>query len=267
MSFGLEIKLDCKPRQAVGTEELYRLVGYRRLAVAIRTRASAAGADDPAHFEVTHRVETAAGGVVEEQLTAAKLDDCAEPLRVCEGSCSGCSANVTGTPFGCILSLSLPLSKAAEEWLAKLVPAQDTLCGQLFRRSAELMKYGDCDTLKEWRQAGFLASAAPVEHEGVTSDMVLHALLMSGDLPPHQSLALLLALGRLTSEGGTADDALRVVERLQTNPQSKDEGLSLTMELPVASAPDPCIEELRAILAGLFRAFTADAVVCMHPQG
>ncbi len=264
MPFGIEIALECAPRLALGGEELYRAVGLHRLAKEIRARSEAAGLDDAVALR---RTESASGEVGEERLDAADLERQAQPLDPLERYCAGCPASVTGEPFGCCLVLSFPISRRAEEWLAKLVPPPDTLCGQLFRRSAELMNYGRCDALDRWRSAGFFESAEPAEHDGVTSDMVLHALFMSGDLPPHQSLALSMALGRLVTEDGTADDALRAIEALQTDPAAREKPLNLELDLSDGGAEDQGIAELQAIFAGLFRAFSSGATVRMRPGG
>jgi len=260
------IDLDCQARRSLGAEFLLERIRDLSLADSMieRHRSASGRSVDPSEIRIRRRFVSLEGEEREEEVTAEELLRGFAPLEEFEGGCRGCPAALTGAPYSCIHSLSLPLSEAAERWLASQAAPPGTLAGQYLRRSMENLGWGAGGQFSAWREAGFLQAPAaiPLEGEaegGLDTDSLLHVMLQVGDLTPTHCLSLLLFVrGIRTMPDGDADDAIRAIERIQQ--QGTGEGMpELGYAIDPAQDDDRSTLELKLFLLGAFRAFSIQA--------
>lgn len=267
------IALDCEPRRQLGAEELVGLVQddvlARRLADEFR---KAKGDDYPDSEMIFTRRHIAADGAQESRdLSVADLKRGTEQLRALAPHCRECPAALGGADYGCVQSISFPITQAAEQWLLARIGPATTDCGRLFRASVVQMGYGRCEMLEEWRDVGFLESPEPLTRTEpgdpvlLSSDQILHAMLMSGDLSPVQALSLLLFTQALAlTDGGDTDAVLELIQAIQSG-QAEGATPELVF-LPMPGPEDePSLFELKTFLYAAFRAFSLGCALAVRP--
>jgi hypothetical protein len=266
------IDLDCPPRRDIGGDEL--LDGIRRLLLAdhVRKQVNDGKATAVPDWEIRfkRRLVTPDGETVESEMTVADVEQQAQPLREREGFCLDCPAAVTGAPYSCTQTIALPLSAKAEQWLVDRAAPPASLSGQLVRRSAEALGLGACETLDAWRQAGFLEAKSPLRPSGakdgdpLTSQQLLHAMLLSGDLPPASCLAILLHTQCLrTANGGGPDQVLVMIQQIQER-QSASGAPQLEFVLEPEPSDDASTLDLKVFLAAAYRAFSLETPLAIR---
>ena len=249
MAIHYYVDLNCQPRREVGAEVLLQMLRDRILASNVRQGYRDKFGDKMPESEMKFRRREVRedGSEIESEFSVEGVRAKTRDLDDLANFCKGCPAAVTGDPYRCIQSLPLPLSRPAEEWLLGRIGPPDSLTGQFFRQSAAKMNYGDCGRLDHWRKAGFLKAGEPLERQDdgderpVTSDQILHPMLMAGDLAPTHCLSLLLFTRALQTEaGGDADEVLEIIERVQLT-QSTEDVPALRCRLEPDPADDPSI--------------------------
>lgn len=258
------LDLDCVPRRELGAEELVRQVQAAVLADRLDGEFLAAGEDALPDSEKTFRQQasTPSGEDRSASRSVQDLRAASRGLEPLASHCAECPAALTGAAFGCVHSITLPISEAAERWLVERTGPPDTIAGQLLRASIEQLGLGDCALLDDWRAAGFLqAREAPTtgteSQQDVTADHLLHFLLMSGDLEPARALSALLFLRALSTdtemEFGT-DVVIRLINAFQIG---GGEGKLPEFVFTAFPAPDddPAVFEFKTLLLAAFRGF------------
>ena len=266
------IDLDCPPRRDIGAEEL--LDGIRRLLLAdhVRRQVNDGKATHVPDWEIRfkRRLVTPDGETQEQEMTVADVEEQARPLREREGFCTDCPAAVTGTPYSCTQTIALPISAKAEQWLVDRAAPRGSLGGQLTRRSAEALGLGACETLDAWRKAGFLEAKSPLrptaaeDADPLTSQQLLHAMLLSGDLSPAACLAVLLHTQCLrTANGGGTDQVLVMIQQIQER-QSAAGAPPLEFVLEPEASDDASTLDLKVFLAAAYRAFSLETTLAIR---
>lgn len=263
------LDMDCVPRSELGGTELVRQVQSAVLADRLDARFEEAGEGSLPDSEKTfdERKVTSAGEQHTEKRSVDDLRRASEALKPLALHCDGCPATLTGGDFGCVHSITLPLSEVSERWLVKRAGPPESLAGQLLRATIEQMNLGQCELLDQWRTSGLLQSERPKaididDHEAgealaVTSDHLLHFLFMSGDIEPTRALSALLFLRALSTdtdqELGT-DTVIRLIHAFQ---MGGGEGSlpEFVFTAPPQLSDDPSVFELKTFLFALFRAF------------
>lgn len=263
----------CEPRRQLG-DRLVPLAQKRVLALNLEREVGQAARDSPGDVVVRRRFSEPHSHGDDERYTLEELRAETAELDPFLPCCAGCPASLNGGPFGCIQTISFPIATEAEAWLLERIGPPDTLVGTFFRQSAAAMGYGqNCQRLIEWRANGYLQSPEPLARRNVesndivTSDMLLHAMLMSGDLDPARLLSLLLftrALG--TSDGGGPDEVLVLVSAIQAG-KIENEVPEFVFQLEVDEGDPPSIQDTKAFLLAAFRAFSLQVPLAIRMTG
>lgn len=261
MAIHFYVDLDCEPRRSLGADQLLAKLRELWMAEGVLHKYRQQHGPTPAsEVRFKRRVTTPEGEESEREMSAQELLDGTRVIEPFEQYCEGCPAAVTDTPFSCIQRLSLPVSEQSERWLAGTVGPPASLAGQLFRQSAGHMDYGTCETLDQWRAAGFLESKEPFPvgdpADGLDTNALLHAMLMVGDLAPAHALAVLLFTRSLaTTEGGGIDEVIKAIQYVQLT-QSTDDMPGLVFTPVPESGDDHSTLEFKLFLMAAYRAFS-----------
>lgn len=115
------VAFDCAPQQAVPVTDMVRIFKREAGARAIMEDLLSQGVSSAAALmeTVRYQVKTPDGEVREESYRLEEAFDDHERLQAYAMQCGGCSIG-GGSPFGCMGTVSYPISIAAEEWLASL---------------------------------------------------------------------------------------------------------------------------------------------------
>lgn len=256
------VNLNCPPREQLGEEPLFE--GVRAAVMAREIRASFVakyGPDvKPEQMRYRQRFTTPTGEEESRERTVADLQDDAALLEPLAPHCSGCLASITGHAYGCFGSVSLPISEKAERWLLSRIPKPGTKAGEFYRETA-MECYGGHENLANWRKATFLESPKRLarhdmgDGDPVTSDQLLHAMFLVGDIAPAHALALLLFTQAIVADDNSTDKALEVIEQVEAT--GSNTGVSqLGFSLIPEEDDDRSILDLKLFLAGCFRAFS-----------
>lgn len=266
------IDLDCHPRKELGPEVLLTMLRDRALAATVWKGLREQYGDEMPESDMTFRRREVHedGSQVETEFNVQEVREQTADLDRLAPSCDKCPASVSGEPYGCVQSIALPISEAAEEWLVRRVGSADSLTGHFFRQAVQGMNYGDCQRLKDWRAAGFLEADRPAEAIGegdgapVTSDQLLHPMLMVGDLSPAHCLSLLLFTRALeTDRGGNSDEVLEIVERVQLT-QSAEDVPGLRCNLTADPGDDPTIRAFKVFLHASYLALSLETSLAIR---
>ncbi|MCB2154031.1 hypothetical protein KQI84_04045 [bacterium] len=272
MAVHFYIDLNCQAREDLGAEPLLGMLRDRTLAATVRQGYRDKFGDKMPESEMKFRRREVHedGSEVENEFNVADVRERTSELDRLATICQGCPAAITGDPYSCIQSIPLPISEAGEEWLLSRIGPPDSLTGQFFRRAVEQMSYGDCDRLRDWRGAGFLKGKKPAERtdEGderpLTSNQVLHPMLMVGDLGPSHCLSLLLFTRALTTDqGADTDEVLQIIEQVQLT-QSAEEVPALRCNLQPEPADDPSVHAFKLFLNAAYRALSLEVSLAIR---
>ncbi len=265
----------CTPRKELGRNNLAGLfrdfVVCENIVAQLRAEQGELMSEDQMVF--TREVQSADGEIKYETLNIPELRQRTAVLEPMAEHCAQCPVSMNGRAFGCVQSVSLPITKEAESWLADRIPAPDTLAGQMMKQATLKMGYGNCETLDVWREGGFIhhpeGFAAPSwnNQEGApTTNQLLHAMLMVGDIVPTHALAILLFTGSLTTpQGGGGDEVIKRIEALQLDTEDEEPALELQFVHPPEDDDEPIIFEMKFFLMTCFKALTMGIPIAIRP--
>ena len=270
------VHVTCAPKQALGSGDavhgtwaLHELLKARSAADVIAQFAEQGGRS-PAGVSVTFGTSGPDNRVVEKSATFEELLEQSAPLEMHAGACHGCPANVFVKPFGCGGQIPYPISRAAEEWLMKLLQPTTTVGGFLCSHSIKDFGYTG-EPIRKMRARGLLESTTPVARvEGswlskrtVTSDQILQAMLAVGEpLNPAHCMGVLLWLGCLRLDGKslfTVSDAPLVQTLLGL--KTPDERRSRTTLDVGPQRQDLSTSSLQSLLKAFYLAWVLDVSI------
>lgn len=257
------IDLPCVPREAMGREDLARMVARWERAQAIRADfVSRYGARDEEEMRFRER-RVAVGGEQLQETSVAEIRRQCQPLEDLAHHCVGCPAALMGEPFSCHGAISLPIPAEAEAWLIDQVAPDGTRCASLFLDATDQHPIGP-SPFQGWRRAGFLAAAEPAtavrNGRTITSDQLLMELFAVGDIRPDHALGPLLYLQLLATEDGRrGDDVLAIVEGVSAASAGDIESApAIGFRLRPEPALGESIGELTHFFLAIFIAFSLE---------
>ncbi len=207
MAIDYIIEFDCKPKQALTAPGILERLKERERAEEVVDWFRSAGDNRPPDQMGFEFSQSTPGQTGEKQLIvvqdllehAAALDDHA-------WHCRHCPANRTGNAYGCIGSISYPITALAETWLLELLPLPDEpLVWLLLKQGIQKLGY-DGASVKALREVDrvdetnlrryFELPNAPQRRLGelrLSSDQVLEMIFGVGNLiiPNHAGILLL----------------------------------------------------------------------------
>lgn len=255
------VDLDCPPRMELGGDGLLELLARRERADAVAEQFAAKyKLADETKMRFREKTVTPDGAQGARETTVAELRAECAPLDAMAHHCMNCPASLGGQPYSCIGAVGLPISAAAEQWLVDSLPPAGDRATELFVDACANHGWGQHPLLARWRKAGFMeAQEAARGNRGgllVTSDQVLHELLLVGDIMPEHGLGVLAHLRAIVARGGTG-----VNEPMEAVMQVLETGLAEDApDLEFALAPqdgdDQSILELKLMLSGVYRALS-----------
>ncbi|MBN1680954.1 MAG: hypothetical protein JW966_11755 [Anaerolineae bacterium] len=257
MGIDFIIHYDCEPKNALALEGLMgRLKGRDRANAIIQLYRVEGDTRSPSQmgFEMVRR--TADGTEETEVIVVQQLLDAAEELRPWEHHCTGCPANRTGVPFGCVGTINYPVSTLAERWLLDQLPDSDhPLVYMLLQRALRDLGYsGQAATPLREQEGVFLENPRPLERDfggGIISgDQVFEMLFLSGPIQPAHGALILQFFG------GISPDLDADVMMLFAAPPSPEWIAQHAPFQHVASVrDDESIEHLKAFFRAIYIAF------------
>ncbi|HUG24715.1 hypothetical protein [Piscinibacter sp.] len=202
MSVDYFAEYPCSVRAAVSDGELFRIETARRVAddamAAMRGNPERHGWVAAQAIKITKSRGAVLGGLPGPPSEAVCVDDLSR-------YCRGCRANPHGTAFGCGGTIQFPFTQAAERWMLSRLP--DDLggpAGKLLVRVMGQQRFdGASIEFARERPEIFESSVAaertwrrfPLRRFTVSSSRIIHMMLGSGDLQPHQSRLVAYLLG------------------------------------------------------------------------
>lgn len=246
---------DCVPRQELGGEGLLTLVARLEMASQIAATFREAGITDPGAMTFTEQRSTAPGETSERELSVQDILNEAEPLQGLADHCLTCPAALDGTPFSCHKAVELPISAIGEKWLLDRLALAGTRSFALFAKELRENDYGSAPIIANWRKARFLQAREPYKAPRgpltVTTDALLHQLLLDGDHVPERALQILLQYEALRAEDGdNGEDFAARLERLEEEGDTR-----IDFAIEPGNDDDETTRELKQMLFALYRAF------------
>lgn len=188
----------CVPKQTLGTEGILdRIKERERAQNVIRIYREAGDMRPPTEmgFELTRNLPD---GSSETQLVVVQnaLDNAAE-LDPLAHYCTGCPANASGVPFGCMNFIQYPISAAAERWLLdQLPPPELPLLWLLLRQGVQEMGYDGASVRSLRANPVYFEERRLMGRDLVeftfSADQVFEMLFLLGNVQPaHAGLVLL----------------------------------------------------------------------------
>ncbi len=263
------VNLDCEPRRELGEEELLELLAKRERAQSVQARfREEHGLEDTARMRFREKTATPSGQRVTRETTVAEVLEECRPLGMHARHCESCPAALQGTAYSCTQSISIPISAEAEGWLVRQVAPEGSQAFALFRDAVERQGYGKGGRFANWRKGGFLKADRPVtEKRGefiLTSDQVLNALLLVGDIMPPHGLGVLVHLQALRStEGHTGDELLALMEGVSQSGSAED-APEIEFALSPEKGEDASITELKFFLYAVYRALSLEVPLALR---
>ncbi len=263
MAIDYIIEFDCAPKQVLTAAGILERLKERERAEEVVGWFRSAGDDRPPDqmgFEFSQSTPRQTG---EKQLIVVQdLLDHAAALDEQAWHCPHCPANRTGDPYGCVGSISYPITALAETWLLELLPLPaEPLVWLLLKQGIQKLGY-DGASVKALREADgvdetnqrryFELPNAPQRRLGelrLSSDQALEMIFGVGNLiiPNHAGILLLFfnAIER--------DLEAEVIQDISSFDAAVRERIPFYMSPPAEY--DPCIREFVAFFHALYIAW------------
>lgn len=268
MAIRYSIGISCPPRRELGDDVLSELVWKAHRLRVIEEDLARRGVNiDREGARFNERTVRADGVIAERTVSLAEMSEEVMPLVALAPECRDCPASVTGTPFGCHATVAFPLSAMAEEWLVARVPPPGSSTRRIFVDSMLKFGWGSESRIPEWRRLGLLEreEALRVSDAGdsvpITSDAILHALFMLGEVSPDHALAMLLLTDAIsTNDGRTGEDLLEMLSDYSER-DSLEGAPDIIFAIDPVEGENRGILELKRYLYALYIGFAAQAIL------
>ncbi|NDJ86659.1 MAG: hypothetical protein GYB66_12295 [Chloroflexi bacterium] len=266
---GIDYVIDyaCIPKQRLTTEGLVDRLKDRARAQEVVAIYREQGDHRPANeigFEVTRR--SANGMEVTDLLIAGEVLDEAAILDELEHHCVGCPANAAGRPYGCLGTISYPISREAEIWLLEQLPgiAEPILFLMLMRGVQEFGYTGDqARELRDYEGIYFEASdtlARRYAEMDVTADVLFEMTFQLGPIKPPHAVMLLLFYHAIPRDNLDPDKIMQL-----TRGEIASEEFVAQYSFLHSPAPDDStsIRDYKQFLLALYTAYTLDVALLL----
>jgi hypothetical protein len=235
------VQYPCKVREQIGDRQLLQMVKSRDRANIVldvmRKNPKTDRSKPESEWKVMLRVQ-GPNGVVDQQIKIADLLAEARPLEALSVHCSGCTANLRRTAFGCGGAIHYPIPREAEEWLVSRLPEDlGGVAGKVMLKAIVELKL-DGATVDAARSRNDLYSGKnPVERKWggflskktVNSSQLLQMLLGVGSMQPSHAKMVAFFLGFLT-------ESFQMDERAINKAAPTDNGGVVEFKLFLAAA-------------------------------
>jgi hypothetical protein len=268
MAIRYSIGISCPPRRELGDDVLSELVWKaHRLRVIEEDFARRGVSIDREGARFNERTVRPDGVIAERTVSLAEMGDEVMPLVALAPECRDCPASVTGTPFGCHATIAFPISALAEEWLVARIPAPGSSTRQIFVDSMIKFGWGSESRIPEWRRLGLLERDESLrvsdgsDGTPMTSDAILHALFMLGEVSPDHALGMLLITDAIsTNDGRTGDELLQMLSEYAER-DSLEGAPDIVFAIEPIEGENSGILELKRYLYALYIGFAAQAIL------
>lgn len=247
----------CEPKAALTVEGLMgRLKGRDRAEAVIQLYRENGDPRSPRNmgFEMVRRLPD--GTEQTEVIVVQDLLDAAEELTPWQDACTGCPANRTGAPFGCVGAINYPISTAGEQWLLDRLPDNaHPLPHMLLQKAIREMGYSGASSAELRAEPGvFFESATPLERDlhsiQVNGNQAFELLFLSGPIHPAHGSMLLQFFGGI-SQDLDADVIMQLA--VPPSPAWLDEHVPFQMQ--PAPGDDASIRAFKGFFRALYLGF------------
>jgi len=258
MAIDYTIGYDCVPKQTLTAEGIMeRLKGAERARAIIKLFRENGDDRPPSKMGFEFSRMTPEGEEENTVIVVQDLLDEAAELEPLAHHCTGCPANRTGTPFGCIGFIQYPISRDAERWMLNRLPVpDDTLVWLLLKQGVQEFKY-DGASVKPLRAADDtyfeerMVFQRKLGEFSIDSNQLFEMIFAVGNIQPNHGALLLLFLHAITREL-EADDLMHIT------PAPADAAEKMPFLLSVEEDEDITIAELKDFLHALYIAWKLD---------
>lgn len=257
MAIDYTVDLSCIPKAGLTTEGIIgRLKARAQASEIIRLFREAGDPRPPSEmgFELTRATPD---GDETRLLVVQDLMDDAGMLDPYVNHCKLCTANVSGTPFGCVGKIGYPITGEAERWLLDQLPSIDEpLVWLLLRQGVQELGY-DGERVRGLRANSSLFEEPRLAGRDLVefvfnADQVFEMLFMTGHIQPAHAGVLLLLFKAVPR----AVEADKIMAILRGEP-----GASLAQEFPLVLTiddddDDVGVRDFKQFFIALHRAWT-----------
>ncbi len=201
------IHYECAPKEALTLAGLMgRLKGRDRARAIIDLYREEGDQRAPAEmgFEMVRRLPDGSEEV--EIVVVQDLLDAAAELTPWESHCTGCPANVMGTPFGCIGTINYPISAHAERWLLDQLPENEhPLLFTLIQAMIREMTIDGASAAQLRTSDGIIFESEHVPtrrigHVEINGNQVFEMLFLTGPIHPAHGALMLQFFGGISQD-------------------------------------------------------------------
>ncbi|MCB9437585.1 MAG: hypothetical protein H6673_11435 [Anaerolineales bacterium] len=258
------VNYPCLPKQELSTEGLLGRLKNRERARHVLEIYKEQGSTDQAGFEVVYR---AADGREESKiLDVQTVMQEAEILDELAPHCSGCPANLTGKPYGCVGYINYPISNNAEMWLLHQLPdATDPVLFLMFHRSIKEFGYTGAAARQLRDQVGVFFDnpdtlARRYTQLDVTTDVLFEMSFQLGPIQPAHGIMLLLFFNAIPRDNIGPDVLMGLMKR-ELDMTTFNEQFPFLQ--PTTAADDHSIRDLKQFMWSLYVAYQLDVMVLL----
>lgn len=262
MAIDYVIDTNCIPKQTLTTEGIMeRLKGKERAETIIRMYRQAGDQRPPSEMGYEFTRSTPAGQSETETIVVQDVLDLVDQLKPLEKHCTGCPANRTGSPFGCMGFVQYPISGAAEAWLLNQLPApNEPLIWLLLKQGVDNFQY-DGQTIAALRQQSDtyfedrLAARRILGEFDLDANQVFEMIFAVGDISPNHAGILLLFFNAIERSEIQADEIMRIA------PAAPDLVAKYPFLHQIMPADDPTTRDLKHFFHALYLAWSLNVLL------
>lgn len=260
MAIDYVIDYECTPKKKLTTEGiLERMKGRERAATIIQMFRENGDDRPPSEMGFEFSRSTPEHQDEAELIVVQDVLDEAAELDAYESHCSGCPANRTGRPFGCMGFIQYPISGKAETWLLNQLPSiHEPLVWLLLKQGVESFQY-DGSAIQELRVQSdtyFEDRQAPMRFLGdfsLNSNQLFEMMFTVGDIIPNHGVILLLFLNAIERSELEANEIMGLAPATQERIESLP-----FLHQHILGVDDETLTQLKSFLHALYIAWALD---------